>query len=122
SRPGARTRSDCGRCGWGARRRRGDAAARRIPCPCTRSRPREISSPTPGGRRQDGHRPSVVARVRAPGARSNYEDKDMFATKITRLDVRPIDAKDRFELITSTYHSLPRGGTLDLVLDHDPKC
>lgn len=46
----------------------------------------------------------------------------MFPTNITRLDVRPIDAKDRFELITSTYHSLPEGGTLDLVLDHDPKC
>ncbi len=46
----------------------------------------------------------------------------MFPTAIAELDVRPVEPKDRFELITATYRSLPPGGRLDLVLDHDPRC
>jgi uncharacterized protein (DUF2249 family) len=38
------------------------------------------------------------------------------------LDVRPVAPKDRFETIMGAYESLPHGGTLDLIVDHDPKC
>jgi len=40
----------------------------------------------------------------------------------TRLDVRPIEPKHRFERIMSAYHDLSLGETLELVVDHDPKC
>lgn len=39
-----------------------------------------------------------------------------------RLDVRPIEPKHRFEQIMGTYHELVPGETLELVVDHDPKC
>lgn len=39
-----------------------------------------------------------------------------------RLDVRPVEPKDRFEAIMGAYEALPSGGTLELVVDHDPKC
>jgi uncharacterized protein (DUF2249 family) len=38
------------------------------------------------------------------------------------LDVRPVEPKDRFEAIMGAYESLGPGATLDLVVDHDPKC
>ncbi|MEX0912251.1 MAG: DUF2249 domain-containing protein [Gemmatimonadota bacterium] len=41
---------------------------------------------------------------------------------ITRLDVRPVEPKDRFEAIIGAYDAMPEGGTLDLVVDHDPRC
>ena len=40
----------------------------------------------------------------------------------TRLDVRPIEPKHRFEKIMGAYHGLSPGETLELVVDHDPKC
>ena len=40
----------------------------------------------------------------------------------TRLDIRPVPPKDRFETIMGAYEALPVGGTLDLVVDHDPQC
>lgn len=39
-----------------------------------------------------------------------------------KLDVRPVEPKDRFERIMSAYESLPVNATLELVVDHDPKC
>jgi len=39
-----------------------------------------------------------------------------------RLDVRPIEPKHRFEHIMSAYHDLAPGETLELIVDHDPKC
>jgi len=39
-----------------------------------------------------------------------------------RLDVRPIEPKHRFEQIMDAYHDLSLGETLELVVDHDPKC
>jgi uncharacterized protein (DUF2249 family) len=40
----------------------------------------------------------------------------------TVLDVRPVEPKDRFQTIMGAYDALPGGGTLDLTVDHDPKC
>jgi uncharacterized protein (DUF2249 family) len=40
----------------------------------------------------------------------------------TRLDIRPVEPKDRFETIMGAYAALPVGGVLDLTVDHDPKC
>jgi uncharacterized protein (DUF2249 family) len=39
-----------------------------------------------------------------------------------RLDVRPVEPKDRYERIMGTYESLAVGETLELVVDHDPQC
>lgn len=38
------------------------------------------------------------------------------------LDVRPVEPKDRFERIMAAYEALADGGTLELAVDHDPKC
>lgn len=40
----------------------------------------------------------------------------------TELDVRPVEPKHRLETIMGAYESLPPGGTLQLTVDHDPKC
>ena len=40
----------------------------------------------------------------------------------TRLDVRPVEPKDRFETIMGAYDALPPGGILHLIVDHDPRC
>jgi len=39
-----------------------------------------------------------------------------------RLDVRSVEPKHRFERIMSAYHALSPNETLELVVDHDPKC
>jgi uncharacterized protein (DUF2249 family) len=39
-----------------------------------------------------------------------------------RLDVRPIEPKDRYERIMGAYETLAIGETLELVVDHDPQC
>ncbi|GMV09288.1 MAG TPA: DUF2249 domain-containing protein [Gemmatimonadaceae bacterium] len=39
-----------------------------------------------------------------------------------RLDVRPVEPKDRFECIMGAYEGLVDGGVLELTVDHDPKC
>lgn len=43
-------------------------------------------------------------------------------TPRSALDVRPVEPKHRFETIMGAYEALPCGGTLDLTVDHDPKC
>ena len=46
----------------------------------------------------------------------------MSATTPVHLDVRPVEPKDRFETIMAAYDALASGATLDLVVDHDPRC
>ncbi|MBV6522481.1 MAG: hypothetical protein MNPFHGCM_02629 [Gemmatimonadaceae bacterium] len=43
-------------------------------------------------------------------------------TDIVPLDIRPVEPKDRFERIMGAYEALPVDSTLDLIVDHDPKC
>jgi len=38
------------------------------------------------------------------------------------LDVRAVEPKDRFERIMTAWAALAPGGTLELTVDHDPKC
>ncbi len=38
------------------------------------------------------------------------------------LDVRSVEPKDRFECIMGAYDGLAPGETLELTVDHDPKC
>lgn len=40
----------------------------------------------------------------------------------TRLDVRPVEPRDRFEAIMNAFEAVPKGGSLDLLVDHDPLC
>jgi len=42
--------------------------------------------------------------------------------KLVELDVRSVEPKHRFELIMGTYDELTEGETLELTVDHDPKC
>lgn len=49
-------------------------------------------------------------------------DESPGMTGPVRLDIRPVEPKDRFERIMSTYDGLAEGATLDLTVDHDPKC
>lgn len=39
-----------------------------------------------------------------------------------RLDVRPVEPKDRFERIMGAYEELTGDEALELTVDHDPKC
>lgn len=41
---------------------------------------------------------------------------------LVHLDVRAVEAKDRFERIMSAYEGLTRDQALELIVDHDPKC
>lgn len=41
---------------------------------------------------------------------------------LVTLDVRPVEPKDRFERIMGEYERLGRDETLELTVDHDPKC
>lgn len=43
-------------------------------------------------------------------------------TDLTRLDVRDVEPKNRFELIIGTYEALEQGATMELIVDHDPEC
>jgi uncharacterized protein (DUF2249 family) len=38
------------------------------------------------------------------------------------LDVRAVEPKHRFELIMDAYEALAASETLELTVDHDPKC
>jgi uncharacterized protein (DUF2249 family) len=38
------------------------------------------------------------------------------------LDIRPVEPKDRFERIMGSYEALACGQSLDLTVDHDPRC
>lgn len=38
------------------------------------------------------------------------------------LDVRPVEPKDRLEAILGAYEALAPGHTLELTVDHDPRC
>lgn len=40
----------------------------------------------------------------------------------THLDVRPVEPKERFERIMGAYEGLAAGETLELVVDHEPRC
>jgi uncharacterized protein (DUF2249 family) len=40
----------------------------------------------------------------------------------TQLDVRPVQPKDRVPIIMGAYEALGPGQTLNLVVDHDPRC
>lgn len=42
--------------------------------------------------------------------------------KHVTLDVRPVEPKHRFALIMETYQNLSEDETLELTVDHDPKC
>ncbi|MEO8636191.1 MAG: DUF2249 domain-containing protein [Gemmatimonadales bacterium] len=39
-----------------------------------------------------------------------------------QLDVRPVEPRDRFDLIMNAYEGLTPRQTLELTVDHDPKC
>lgn len=43
-------------------------------------------------------------------------------SRLTVLDVRPVEPKDRFERIMAAWERLEAGETLELAVDHDPKC
>jgi uncharacterized protein (DUF2249 family) len=45
----------------------------------------------------------------------------MQATR-TELDVRPVEPKDRLGAILGAYEALSPGDTLELTVDHDPRC
>lgn len=42
--------------------------------------------------------------------------------KLVAVDVRTVEPKQRFELIMGAYEDLIDGQTLELTVDHDPKC
>jgi uncharacterized protein (DUF2249 family) len=44
------------------------------------------------------------------------------STPRIQLDVRPVEPRHRFQTIMGAYDALEPGATLDLVVDHDPKC
>lgn len=41
---------------------------------------------------------------------------------MTKLDVRAVHPKDRFDRIIGAYEALPVGDALELTVDHDPTC
>jgi uncharacterized protein (DUF2249 family) len=43
-------------------------------------------------------------------------------TRLLDLDVRAVEPRDRYEQIMAAYESLGLGETLELTVDHDPKC
>lgn len=43
-------------------------------------------------------------------------------TMARMLDVRSVEPKHRFELIMGAYEALGADQTLELTVDHDPKC
>jgi uncharacterized protein (DUF2249 family) len=43
-------------------------------------------------------------------------------TDLVQLDVRPVEPKDRFDRIMGAYEGLTANQTLELTVDHDPKC
>jgi uncharacterized protein (DUF2249 family) len=43
-------------------------------------------------------------------------------SRLTVLDVRPVEPKDRYEQIMAAYEGLSNGEILELTVDHDPKC
>jgi uncharacterized protein (DUF2249 family) len=43
-------------------------------------------------------------------------------TSMVLCDVRPVEPKDRFDRIMGAYESLGPDQTLELIVDHDPKC
>jgi len=46
----------------------------------------------------------------------------MSRKQIVALDVRPVEPKYRFEKIMGAYDGLEPDQTLELTVDHDPKC
>lgn len=42
--------------------------------------------------------------------------------ELQRLDVRPVEPRDRFEVIMGVYDGLEQQEVMELTVDHDPKC
>jgi uncharacterized protein (DUF2249 family) len=42
--------------------------------------------------------------------------------KRIEVDVREVEPKHRFETIMTAYEALVAGATMELVVDHDPRC
>src|SRR5690606_3025967 len=66
---------------------------------------------------------AIGPEPRPPGGRLllNHEPQMKIETR-TRLDVRPVEPKDRFDLIMGTYESLAPGDGMELIVEHDPLC
>lgn len=43
-------------------------------------------------------------------------------TDVVELDIRPVEPKHRFDRIMAAYENLSDAETLELTVDHDPKC
>ncbi len=43
-------------------------------------------------------------------------------TNQVQLDIRPVEPKDRYERIMNAYEQLTGLQTLELTVDHDPRC
>jgi uncharacterized protein (DUF2249 family) len=43
-------------------------------------------------------------------------------SELVQLDVRSVEPKDRFDRIMGAYEAMGTGQTLELTVDHDPKC
>jgi uncharacterized protein (DUF2249 family) len=41
---------------------------------------------------------------------------------VPRIDVRPVEPKDRIGTILGAFDALAAGDTVELVVDHDPRC
>lgn len=46
----------------------------------------------------------------------------MIAQRESRLDVRSVEPKNRFDTIMAAWNALHPGDALYLTVDHDPKC
>ncbi len=49
------------------------------------------------------------------------QSPDATAVRV-RLDIRPVEPKDRMGTLLSAYATLAHGALLDIVFDHDPEC
>lgn len=43
-------------------------------------------------------------------------------TTLVQLDVRPVEPRHRYDRIMRAYEDLAEAQTLELTVDHDPKC
>lgn len=77
--------------------------------------PSEGVDPTLWARWAEGSRPAgcgtAAEKTRAARSKRSIE-----------LDVRPVEPKDRIDTVLGSYDSVAPGGTLHLVVDHDPEC
>ncbi len=52
----------------------------------------------------------------------DFQGDSVVVSALITLDVRPVEPKHRFDRIMAAYDTLPPESTLELVVDHDPKC